>query len=499
MPYPIDWTKFRELFEYVPHDPLLFGSSMFIFFFIAVLAVYRFFNGSNSFRVYTLIFFSLFFYYKAAGIYLLLLVFIAIINFYAGAWIFNAKTQRYKRLILTATIIVNLGLLGYFKYTNFFFEILNGLKVGHFDMLDIFLPIGISFYTFKAMSYLIEIYFEMLEPINSLRNFSLFVFFFPNVLMGPIDRAVNFLPQIEEKPVFTKEKIGLAVFLLCTGLFKKYVLADYISLNFTDRVVGFPLRFTGVENLLAVYGSALQGYADFSGYTDMALAIGLLLGFELMDNFNRPFKAYSVAEYWRRWHLSLSTWLLDYLFRPLQISLRNYRKLGTAIAIFITFFVVGIWHGPSFTFILFGLLHSFFLVFSMYTQPYRDEFYDKLKIRNTKWLRVLQIIFTFHLLAFTAILFRAPSLKYAGDMIKQIFTYFHSEVFTQYVVAYPSIVFLIVIGYVSHFLPDSWEKKTVDILGKTPLVFQAIILAVMIWLVAQVRSAQMQPFLYFKF
>ncbi len=499
MPYPIDWTKFRELFEYVPHDPLLFGSSLFIFFFIAVLAVYRFFSGNNNFRIYTLIFFSLFFYYKAAGIYLLLLVFIAIINFYAGAWIFNAKTQLHKRLILTATIFINLGLLGYFKYTNFFFEILNSLKIGQFDMLDIFLPIGISFYTFKAMSYLIEIYFEMLEPIKSLRNFSLFVFFFPNVLMGPIDRAVNFLPQIEEKPVFTREKMGLALFLLCTGLFKKYILADYISLNFTDRVVDFPLRFTGVENLFAIYGSALQGYADFSGYTDMALAIGLLLGFELMDNFNRPFKAYSVAEYWRRWHLSLSTWLLDYLFRPLQISLRNLRKTGTAIAIFITFFVVGIWHGPSFTFVLFGLLHSFFLVFSMYTQPYRDAFYDKLKIRNTKWLRVLQIIFTFHLLAFTAILFRARSLQYATDMIKQVFTYFHAEVFPQYVAAYPSIVFLIVIGYVTHFLPDAWEKKTVSILGKTPLVLQAIILAVMIWLVAQVRSAAMQPFLYFKF
>jgi len=499
MPFPIEWNKFWELFKYVPHDPLLFGSSMFIFFFIAVLIVYRFFSGNTSLRIYSLIIFSLFFYYKAAGVYLLLLVLIAVVNFYSGAWIYNAKDQLHKRLILTATIIINLGLLGYFKYTNFFLEILNDLKAGQFDMLDIFLPIGISFYTFKAMSYLIEIYFEMLEPIKSLRNFSLFVFFFPNVLMGPIDRAVNFLPQIEQKPIFTKEKIGLAVFLLCTGLFKKYVIADYISLNFTDRVFEFPLRFTGVENLFAVYGFALQGYADFSGYTDMALAIGLLLGFELMDNFNRPFKAHSVAEYWRRWHLSLSTWLLDYLFRPLQISLRNMKKAGTALAIFITFFVVGIWHGPSFTFILFGILHSTYLVFSMYTQPLRDAFYNKLGIKNAPWLKVLQIIFTFHLLAFTALLFRAPSLEFAGDMLSQIFTYFHAEVFPQYVSAYPSIVLLILIGYVSHFLPEAWEKKTVAVLTKTPLLIQAVILAIMIWLVWQVRSAEMQPFMYFKF
>lgn len=499
MPYPIEWSRVWELFRYETYDPLLFGSSLFIFFFIAVLAVQRLFSGHKALRIYSLIFFSLFFYYKAAGIYLLLLVFIAVLNYYAGSWIHNAKEQTHKRLVLTATLIINIGLLGYFKYTNFFIQIINDLKLGQFDMLDIFLPIGISFYTFKAMSYLIEIYFEMLEPIKSLRNFSLFVFFFPNVLMGPIDRAVNFLPQIDEQPPLTRERIGLAVFLLCSGLFKKYIIADYISLNFTDRVFEFPLRFTGVENLLAIYGFALQGYADFSGYTDMALAVGLLLGFQLMDNFNRPFKAHSVAEYWRRWHLSLSTWLLDYLFKPLQISLRRMKKAGTALAIFITFFIVGLWHGPSFTFIFFGLLHSFYLVFSMYTQPLRDAFYDKLGIRHAKWLRVLQIIFTFHLLIFTALLFRAPSLEYAGHMIQQIFTYFQPEVLPQFVEAYPSIILLIVVGYITHFLPMSWEKKTVDLLGKTPLLLQAVVLALMIWLVAQVRSAEMQPFIYFQF
>lgn len=499
MLFPVDFEKLLNLFAYDKYDPLFFASSFFLFFFLFVLIIYRLLANHKSLKIFSLIIFSLFFYYKNAGAYVLLLAISTIFNFYAGKFVYDAKSHSLKRFLFTFAIIINLGILGYFKYTNFFLSILNDLKLGSFNPLDIFLPIGISFYTFKALSYVIEIYFEMIEPTKSFRNFSLFMFFFPNVLMGPIDRASTFLPQIEKDYNLSKDDIGRAVFLLITGLVKKYVIADYISVNFTDRVFDFPLRFTGVENLIAIYGFALQGYCDFSGYTDMALGIGLLLGFNLTENFRRPFKAYSVADYWRRWHLSLSTWLLDYLFKPLQISLRNLRKFGTAIAIFVTFFAVGLWHGPNWTFIFFGILHSFYLIFSMYTQKYRDSFYNFLKIKNSKGLKIFQIFFTFNLIAFTAILFRAPSLQYALDMLHQVFTYFHSEVFIQYVNAYPTVFILIIFGFLTHYLPESIEIKTQKLLSNMPVVAQAAILSIIIWIVVQVRSAEMLPFIYFQF
>lgn len=499
MPQAIDFGKLLSLFTYDKYDPLLFGSSLFLFFFFFVLLVQRLFSSQKALRIYSLLFFSLFFYYKAAGIYLLLLVFSSVFNFYFGKLIFKSKTAALKKIFFVAALIVNLGLLGYFKYTNFFLQIISDLKLGTIEPLQIFLPIGISFFTFKALSYVIEIYLEMLEPVKSLRDFSLFIFFFPNVLMGPIDRASEFLPQIEEDNPITKEDVGRALFLISCGLIKKYAIADYISLNFNERVFGFPLRFTGVENLIAVYSAALQGYCDFSGYTDMALGVGLLLGYKLMDNFNRPFKAISVGDYWRRWHLSLSTWLLGYLFKPLQISFRSMRKWGTALAIFITFFAVGLWHGPNWTFIFFGVLHSVYLIFGMFTQSIRKKITDSIKITGTKFHNFIKVLFTFHLLVFTAILFHAPSLSYALDMIQQIFTYFHPEVFPQYVQAYTTVFLLIVFGYLVHFLPKSVEEKVQSIVINMPVVLQAVLFAVVIWIVVQFKSAEMMPFIYFQF
>ncbi|MDP3150190.1 MAG: MBOAT family O-acyltransferase [Ignavibacteria bacterium] len=499
MPQAIDFQKLLTLLTYDKHDPLLFGSSLFLFFFMFVLIVQRLFSNQKALRIYSLLFFSLFFYYKAAGIYLLLLVFSSGFNFYFGKLIYTRKTAFQKKIIFIIALLVNLGLLGYFKYTNFFLQILSDLKLGTIEPLQIFLPIGISFFTFKALSYVIEIYLEMIEPVKSFRDFSLFIFFFPNVLMGPIDRASAFLPQIEEDNPITKEDVGRAIFLISCGLIKKYAIADYISLNFNERVLDYPLRFTGVENLIAVYGAALQGYCDFSGYTDMALGVGLLLGYKLMDNFNRPFKAISVADYWRRWHLSLSTWLLGYVFKPLQISLRSLRKIGTAIAIFVTFFAVGLWHGPNWTFIFFGVLHSFYLIFGMFTQSIRKTITDKLKITGTKFHHFIKWFFTFHLLVLTAILFHSPSLQYAINMVQQIFTYFHPEVFPQFVQAYTTVFILIVFGYLVHFLPASVEEKAQNLVIKMPIVFQALLLMVVIWIVVQFKSAAMMPFIYFKF
>ena len=495
----IDFNKLIELFKYNPQDPVYFNTSFFLFFFFALLIIYRVVAKSKNLKIYTLIFFSLFFYYRDSGYFFLLLFISTFVNFYFGNWLYKTKSLSLKKVLFFAVIIIDIGLLVYFKYTNFILQILTDLKAGSFQPLDILLPVGISFYTFKAMSYSIELYIGSMEPTDSLRDFSLYMFFFPNILAGPIDRAAVFLPQVQGDFYISKEDIGRAVFLIMCGLFKKAVIADYIGLNFVDRVFEVPLRFTGVENLLATYAYALQIYCDFSGYTDMALGVALLLGFKLMDNFNVPFIASSVADYWRRWHISLSTWLLDYLFKPMQMSLRRLRIYGSAIAIFITFFIVGLWHGANWTFVVFGLIHSTYLAVSLLTQKFRTAFYNKVHLSGTKFLKVFQIFITFHLLLVGAIVFRSDSLQTAGYVFLQIFRYFHGEVFFQWIVGYSNIFYLMLLGYIIHFIPKFVDKKIQEWITASPVVVQALLLALMIIVVVQVESAQLQPVIYFNF
>lgn len=496
----IDFNKFWQLFVYDPNDHLYFGSSFFMFLIFGLLIIYRLAAKSKNIKIYSLIFFSLFFYYKNSGYLFLLLFLSTIINFYFGSFIFKAKKPGIKRLLFILVLVIDLGLLVYFKYTNFFLQILTEIHAGNFQPLDILLPVGISFYTFKAMSYVIDLYIGTIEePTRSLSDFCLYMFFFANILAGPIDRAAAFLPQVKEGPKVTKEDIGRAVFLIMCGLFKKNVIADYIGLNFVDRVFQVPLRFTGVENLLASYAYALQIYCDFSGYTDMALGIALLFGYKLMDNFNIPFIATSVADYWRRWHISLSTWLLDYMFKPLQMKFRKIRVWGSAAAIFLTFLGVGLWHGANWTFVVFGLLHSTYLAVSILTIKYRKAIYDKLHLTGTKFLKVFQIIITFHLLLIGAIIFRSDSLSTAMNVFHQIFTYFQGAVFFQWISGYSKVFIMILIGYAMHFVPKSVDNKIMRAITASPVYVQALLLALMIIVVVQVESAQLQPVIYFNF
>ncbi|MCH7973598.1 MAG: MBOAT family protein [Bacteroidetes bacterium] len=500
MLFNIDFSKILQLFTYQEGDPLLFSTSFFIFFFFTLLLFYRIFAYKKNLRIFTLIIFSLFFYYKAVGGYFLILIIMTIVNYYSGQILGSLKEGISKRRFLfVLTIVANLGVLGYFKYTNFFIQIINNIGSGNIDALDIFLPIGISFYTFKGLSYIIDIYIGTFQPVKSFRDFSLYMFFFADLLIGPIDRASKLLPQIQREINVPKENIGRGTYLIMSGLFKKIVIADFIGLNFVDRVFGDPTRFTGVENLLASYAYTLQIYCDFSGYTDMAIGVALLLGFNIMDNFNAPFKATSIGDFWRRWHISLSSWLLDYLFAPLQMKLRNLRMYGNAIALFITFFAIGFWHGSNWTFILFGSLHGLYMVVSIFLKKPKTQLFKKLKLSDTKLLKFSQGVITFHLVVFAFIFFRAFSIESGWDVVSQIFTFFQAGVFMQFVNAYPMIIILMVIGYVLHFLPEAWEKWTENFVVKMPVVVQALLLTAIILLVVQFKFAGLQPNIYFQF
>jgi alginate O-acetyltransferase complex protein AlgI len=484
------FDRLVEVLKFEPLEPLLFNSGFFLFFFLFVLLFHRAFLRNHRAKIIFLLVASLYFYFKSSGVYFILIVVSSLIDYFAGKWIFVTEDKLKRKLLLVISIITNLGLLGYFKYTNFFIQIVNDFSSSHLDMLDIFLPVGISFFTFQSMSYTIDIYREKIKPEEKFSDFLFFVSFFPQLVAGPIVRASDFLPQIHEESYITKQDIGKAVVLIMAGLFKKAVIADYISINFIDRIYEWPSRYTGVENLLAVYGYSLQIYCDFSGYSDMAIGLALLMGFKLPDNFNSPYKASTITEFWRRWHISLSSWLRDYLYIGLGGNRKG--KLRTYFNLFATFLLCGLWHGAAWKFIIFGAIHG--AVLSI------EKFFKLPEKMNSNWLlRIVGIVITFHVFAFSLLFFRPQSFQNAYDMVHQIFTYFKGEVFLQFVNGYPMIALLIVIGYMLHYIPQKWEMAWQGFVTKLPLVGKAILLVIVIWLVAQFKSADIQPFIYFQF
>ena len=334
-----------------------------------------------------------------------------------------------------------------------------------------------------------------LRPLDSLLDYAFYVSFFPQLVAGPIVRARDFAPQIRKPLVINNRMIAMGVYLIVIGLFKKAVISDYISINFVDRVFDNPLRYTGVENLFGLIGYAMQLYCDFSGYSDMAIGIALLLGFRFPTNFNAPFKADSVGDFWRRWHISLSSWIRDYVY----ISLGGNRKgdLRTCFNIFITMLLAGLWHGASWNFVIWGALfglaqvvHRTFRVNILH----HDRHYRSQGVK-----RFFAVLSTFVFVLFTFMVFRNSDMQGVVDMLTQMFTKFHPEVAVQCVTGYVWVFVLVVFGFVSHWLPQAWESRMVAYLSKCNLLVYVLLLTGVIFLICQVKTSDVQPFIYFQF
>ena len=488
--FPFDLSKIAQQFVYDPSSPLLFSSGAFLFFFLGFLLIYRGLINQHRLRIFWCILFSFFFYYKSSGIYFVLLIVSVLIDYHAAHWITRAEQPSRKKLYLILSLVSNLGILAYFKYTNYFVELWNMASGGDWGPFDIFLPVGISFFTFQSMSYTIDVYRGKLEPLNDYWDFSFYVTFFPQMVAGPIVRAADFLPQINKPLKISREDFGRGVFLFATGLFKKAVISDYISINFVDRVFDSPLKYSGLENLMAVYGYAMQIYCDFSGYSDMAIGIGLLLGYRFPINFDSPYQSLSITEFWRRWHISLSTWLRDYLYIPLGGNRKG--RVRTYVNLMLTMLLGGLWHGAATRFILWGALHGGLLAVERWikeTVPGKPGFAR----------RVLGGLFTFHFVCFAWIFFRASDMEVAGQMITQIAFYFQPEIFFEFLEGYPTVLFWMSIGYMLHLTPRAMELRAQGWVTKMPLAMQAGLVTIIIAIVMQVKSADVQPFIYFQF
>jgi alginate O-acetyltransferase complex protein AlgI len=376
--------------------------------------------------------------------------------------------------------------------TPIFFLILSLVLRGQgFEPIDIFLPVGISFFTFQSLSYTLDVYRGNLKPVDSILDYAFYLSFFPQLVAGPIVRASDFLPQIHKPTAVTPEMFGRGVFLIATGLFKKAVISDYISVNFVDRVFDAPALYTGLENLFAVYGYALQIYCDFSGYSDMAIGIALLLGFHFNVNFDSPYRSKSITEFWRRWHISLSSWLKDYLYISLGGNRRG--RLRTYINLMITMLLGGLWHGAAWRFVIWGGLHGAALGVDKFV---KERFPGE---RTSPAWNIGRVLLTFHFVCFCWIFFRAADIGTVGVMLNQILFNFNLHVLGQFIAGYSAVVFLILLGYTLHFIPDSVTERIEEKVIEMPLIGKAMCLVAVIIVVVQTKSADVQPFIYFQF
>lgn len=553
--------------------PMIFTEYPFWLFFIFVLIGLGF--TYKKLRVRTLFLFcvSLYFYYKTSGFFFSILLFSTIVDYFIGKGIYAAKNKRNTQLFLAASITINLVVLVYFKYAYFFVDSFNSMlgsdwhPINHFALAtntltgstfrvdQILLPIGISFYTFQTMSYAIDIYRGKLKPVNHIIDFGFYVSFFPQLVAGPIVRASEFIPQIYRPYKLNKEMFGMALFWIINGLLKKFLLADYIAVNFVDRVFDNPGMFSGLENLLALYGYSLQVYADFSGYTDIAIGIALIMGFNLPKNFNSPYKADSCGNFWKRWHISLSSWLKDYLYIPMGGnrggSLFSFIALSfvilfvfvisgslsilfalismvflslliaelfpsfnkwylTNINIMLTMLLGGLWHGASWNFVIWGGLNGMGLVvFKLWKKisPWADK--------SKWWNRAWGIILTFNFVSFTRIWFRSGSINSwdemdtshnilsewftANEMLYQLIFDFRISLIKEVISEYYIIVFVISLGFVIHFIPEKlkiWYRKK---FAQSNFFLQLAVCFLVIFVIYQIASTSLQPFIYFQF
>lgn len=398
----------RHIFAFDSNSPLLFTQFYFWAFFALVYAVFAIIMEVNSPSGYSqkrrdnqgtntrlhlrnifLMAVSWFFYYKTSGLFLLILLFVTLSDWLIAQRIYINKErdtkngERNAKCWLALSVVIDLGLLCYFKYAYFFTNIVNDLLGTEFAVFDLFayigngfsesgrfmvdkiiLPVGISFYLFQVMSYTIDVYRGHIKPVRSILDFGFYVSFFPQLVAGPIVRANEFIPQLYKPFCLSRRLAGLAIFWILNGLIKKIVLSDYLAVNLIDRVFENPLLFSGFENLFALFAYSLQVYADFSGYTDIAIGIAMLMGFYLPQNFDSPYKSRNPQEFWRRWHMSLSRWLKSYLYIPLggnrSIFGKPMKDKITAgnVNSFITMLLGGLWHGASWNFVIWGALNG---------------------------------------------------------------------------------------------------------------------------------------------
>lgn len=459
---------------------MVFSSSIFIFIFLPILFC-LYYIANNKCRNVILLIASLLFYSWGEPKYIFLMLFSIVINYALGFLV--EKEWKLKKLFLVIAVVVNLGLLFYFKYTNFALDTFSRIARVNVTLKDIALPIGISFYTFQIMSYVIDVYRGNVKAQRNIVKLALYIALFPQLIAGPIVRYVDIEKQINNRIVNVSGVYnGIIRFMI--GFSKKVLIADQLS-----SFVG--VAFEGSRNSIlikwvGIIAYTLQIYYDFSGYSDMAIGLGKMLGFDFLENFSFPYISETIQEFWRRWHISLGSWFRDYLYIPLGGNRKG--KVRTYINLIIVFMLTGFWHGASFNFIAWGLYYAFFLVI---------ERLGFSKVLN-KLPKAFRHIYSVIVVMFGWILFRAEGLKNALIYIKDMFV-LHGNDFRNFAIEIsPSIIFWIVVGII-FAIPYPWIKTKIEEKNALKIVRDVVLMVVFLIAISFMVGSGYSPFLYFRF
>ena len=614
-----------KTFAFDENSPLLFTQFYFWAFFAIVFAIFSLIHSKRLLRNTFLFIVSLFFYYKTSGLFVLLLIFATISDFFIAKLVYQSDKELHRKLYVGLSVCINLLVLSYFKYSYFFVDLVNSLFGTTFQVYDYFaamgnaitgsnrfsvdqiiLPVGISFYTFQTISYTMDVYRRRIAPVQNILDYGFYVSFFPQLVAGPIVRAAEFIPQVYKPYFLGRRQFGIAIFWILNGLAKKIILSDYLAVNFIDRVFDNPMLFSGFENLMALLVYSLQVYADFSGYTDIAIGVAMIMGFYLPQNFNSPYKAPNASNFWKRWHISLSRWLQDYLYIPLGgnrnatfgtffwivaiaaigillsgsiiiavivfgialgiviwgiVRPERRNKIITNLNMMITMLLGGLWHGASFNFMIWGglngvgmLIYKIWRGWSMnikmlmvalvttlligltYFTPapiwnvlavwcgiitigtlirwiyniYTTKTNSSFLIPHSSLSNVWGIFQTFIFISFTRLFFRSgsnldPDLanehawNTAKNMVHQMGSAWNLEVIPDICMAYWKVFVLFALGMIIHWLPVRWKRWYRINFALLPLPIMAILVVVVVFIVYQFITADLQAFIYFQF
>lgn len=472
-----------------------FQSLHFAIFFLIVLAVVRLSlwrkpNWKKSFLLAASYYFYMCWDWRFAG----LIFAITAVNFFIGARIHNAKTIGDRKRWLATSLVSSLAILAYFKYTNFlidsFIVFITSLGFeADINFLQIVLPVGISFYTFQSISYTLDIYRQRITPVNSFRDFALFVAFFPQLVAGPIVRASHFLPQLDDSHQSNKATdVESGTALIIRGLIKKVAVADVLALHFVDPAFSTPINYSPIFLLVAIYAYSFQIYMDFSGYTDIARGAARALGYDLQINFRRPYKSLSISEFWQRWHISMSSFFRDYLY----FSVGGSKHGNVYFNLLITFAAIGLWHGAGWNFIIYGITHGALVGYERWRRTRRKKRgLPEPEYSGLSW--VFRVFFIFNIVAFTRLLFRGGSVENAISYLAAMTNI--SQGYTPFSLIG---VVILLIAISAHYLPDSWTKGSVVAFTKLPYYIQAILTVLTIYCLVAISSGE-APFVYFQF
>lgn len=475
---------------------MLFNSFEFLLFLPIVFLLYWFvFSKSKVHQNIFLLIVSYVFYSFWDWRFSFLLAFSTILDFSSGLIINNTDDHYKKKLWMRLSIFINIGLLCYFKYLNFFIDSFSKLLDSlnwhvHASSLQIILPIGISFYTFHGVSYVLDIYYGRIKADKNIVDYSLFVSFFPLLVAGPIERATHLLPQLKRKKEFNYTQAVEGCRLILWGMFKKVVVADSLATIVDDIFQNYQTH-NGATLIVGMFAFAFQVYGDFSGYTDIARGVSKLLGIELILNFNFPFFSKSIPEFWNKWHISLSSWLNDYVFTPLALQFRNNGKWGIFMAVFLTFTIAGFWHGANWNYVAYGMINGLYFIPYIFSKKGIRSITKKSVITNIALCDLPSICLTFFLFAFSLIFFRAGNLNTASNYIINIISKYDT-IFSipKYKSFYIYPILIILIDYIFY------TQKMLLFLNSKILKFIATAIAIMILIH---HSQNQSSFIYFIF